>query len=33
LLSILLILCIPVAFTYVFGKMVFSIRQVSPSSR
>jgi potassium-transporting ATPase potassium-binding subunit len=27
LLSILLILCIPVAFTYVFGKMVFSIRQ------
>jgi K+-transporting ATPase ATPase A chain len=27
LLSILLILCIPVAFTYVFGKMVFNIRQ------
>jgi potassium-transporting ATPase potassium-binding subunit len=27
LMSILLILCIPVAFTYVFGKMVFSIRQ------
>lgn len=27
LLSILLILCIPVAFTYVFGKMVFSTRQ------
>jgi potassium-transporting ATPase potassium-binding subunit len=25
--SILLILCIPVAFTYTFGKMVFSIRQ------
>lgn len=27
LVSCLLILCIPVAFTYVFGKMVFSIRQ------
>jgi len=27
LMSILLILCIPVAFTYVFGKMVFSVRQ------
>jgi potassium-transporting ATPase potassium-binding subunit len=27
LLSVLLILCIPVAFTYVFGKMVFNIRQ------
>ncbi len=27
LLSILLILCIPVAFTYVFGKMVFNPRQ------
>jgi potassium-transporting ATPase potassium-binding subunit len=27
LLSILLILCIPVAFTYTFGKMVFSVRQ------
>jgi potassium-transporting ATPase potassium-binding subunit len=27
LMSALLILCIPVAFTYVFGKMVFSIRQ------
>jgi K+-transporting ATPase ATPase A chain len=26
-LSIVLILCIPVSFTYVFGKMVFSIRQ------
>ncbi|GHJ38578.1 potassium-transporting ATPase subunit KdpA [Streptomyces sp. TS71-3] len=27
LLSVLLILCIPVAFTYVFGKMVFNVRQ------
>ncbi|WP_037905927.1 potassium-transporting ATPase subunit KdpA [Actinacidiphila yeochonensis] len=27
LMSVLLILCIPVAFTYVFGKMVFSTRQ------
>ena len=27
LLSILLILCIPVSFTYVFGKMVFNLRQ------
>jgi potassium-transporting ATPase potassium-binding subunit len=27
LLSVLLILCIPVAFTYVFGRMVFSMRQ------
>jgi potassium-transporting ATPase potassium-binding subunit len=27
LVSILLILCIPVAFTYVFGRMVFSVRQ------